>query len=50
MNLWRQDKGQQGCAAAFLEAVKTGRPAIEPEEVFEVAQITLQAADLLRAQ
>jgi predicted dehydrogenase len=50
MNLWRQDKGQQGCAAAFLEAVKTGRPAIEPEEVFEVAEITLQAADLLRAQ
>jgi predicted dehydrogenase len=50
MNLWLQDKGQNACVAAFLEAVKTGQPAIEPEEVFEVAEITLQAADLLRAQ
>jgi predicted dehydrogenase/threonine dehydrogenase-like Zn-dependent dehydrogenase len=50
MNLWRQDKGQKECASAFLEAVKTGRPAIAPDEIFEVAEITLQAAELLRRQ
>jgi predicted dehydrogenase len=50
MNLWRQDKGQTGCAAAFLEALKSGRPAIAPEEIFEVADVTLQVAELLRAQ
>jgi hypothetical protein len=50
MNLWRQDKGQQACAAAFLEAVKTGRPAIEPAEIFEVAEITLQTEILMRRQ
>jgi predicted dehydrogenase/threonine dehydrogenase-like Zn-dependent dehydrogenase len=50
MNLWRQDKGQKGCAAAFLEAVKSGRPAIAPEEIFEVAETTLKVAGLLRGQ
>lgn len=50
MNLWRQDKGQNGCAAAFLEAVKSGRPAIAPEEIFEVAETTLKVAGLLRDQ
>ncbi len=49
-NLWRQDKGQQACAAAFLDAVRTGRPAIAPEEIFEVARVTLELADLLRRQ
>ena len=24
MNLWRQDKGQSACAAAFLQAVQAG--------------------------
>ena len=48
MNLWRQDKGQTACAAGFLEAVKSGRPAIAPDEIFEVAEITLKVAGLLR--
>jgi predicted dehydrogenase/threonine dehydrogenase-like Zn-dependent dehydrogenase len=48
MNLWRQDKGQKDCVTAFIRAVKTGQPAIAPEEIFEVAEITLQAAELLR--
>jgi len=50
MNLWRQDKGQAACAAAFLRALDSGRPAIPVEEIFEVAQFTLDAAEQLRAQ
>ena len=49
-NLFQQDKGQSACAAAFLRAVETGVPAIAPEELFEVARITIEAAGILRAQ
>lgn len=50
-NLWRQDKGQTGCAAAFVAAVKTGGPApIPADELFEVAQATLDVAKILRDQ
>jgi predicted dehydrogenase len=50
MNLWRQDKGQKGCAKAFLDAVQSGDPAIEPNEIFEVAEVTLEVDELLRNQ
>ena len=47
----RQDKGQTACAAAFLQAVETGGPApIPPEELFEVARVTIEAAEILRNQ
>src|SRR5258708_3472590 len=37
MNLWRQDKGQVACVAAFLEAIRDGRPAPIPfDEIIEV--------------
>ena len=49
-NLWRQDKGQAACAAAFLRAVETGMPAIKPNELFEVARVTIEAAGILREQ
>lgn len=50
-NLWRQDKGQTACAAAFLNAVESGSAApIPASELFEVARVTIEAADLLRAQ
>ena len=48
MNLWKQDKGQAGCAAAFLGAVQTGHAAISASEVLEVARATIEAARLLR--
>ena len=35
---------------AFLNAVRTGVPAIDPEEIFEVARVTIEAATLLRQQ
>lgn len=51
MNLWRQDKGQAGCAAAFLAAVEQGECSPIPvDEVFEVARVTITAARLLREQ
>ncbi|MGY6704794.1 bi-domain-containing oxidoreductase [Roseinatronobacter sp.] len=50
-NLWRQDKGQNACAAAFLKAVEQGGAApIAPEELFEVARVTIDATEMLRAQ
>lgn len=50
MNLWRQDKGQNACAAAFLSAITTGQSAIPVDEIFEVARVTIEVADLLREQ
>jgi predicted dehydrogenase/threonine dehydrogenase-like Zn-dependent dehydrogenase len=51
MNLARQDKGQKACAAAFLDAVKRGGVApIPAKEIFEVARVSIEAADLLRRQ
>jgi len=49
-NLWRQDKGQNACAAAFIEAIKYGIPAISVDEIFEVASVTLEVAEQLRRQ
>jgi predicted dehydrogenase/threonine dehydrogenase-like Zn-dependent dehydrogenase len=50
MNLWKQDKGQNACAAAFLHAIEKGIPVIAPDEIFEVARVTIEAAQLLRSQ
>lgn len=51
MNLWRQDKGQEACAAAFVESIRQGQPTpIPADEIFEVAHVTLQVAEILRAQ
>ena len=50
-SLWRQDKGQTKCAAAFLAAVAAGGPAPIPDhELFETARVTIEAARLLRSQ
>lgn len=50
MNLWKQDKGQNACAAAFMRALEIGVPAIPSEEIFEVARVTIDVADILRSQ
>jgi predicted dehydrogenase/threonine dehydrogenase-like Zn-dependent dehydrogenase len=50
MNLWKQDKGQKACAAAFLKGIQTGKPAIPVDEVFEVARVSMEAAKSLRCQ
>lgn len=50
MNLWKQDKGQRACAAAFLAGIEAGQPAISADEIFEVARVTIEAAEMLRCQ
>lgn len=51
MNLWRQDKGQDACAAAFVASIRDGKEApIPADEIFEVARITIQATEILRSQ
>lgn len=43
--LWRQDKGQQACAQAYLDAVRTGAPTPIPlDEIFEVSRIAIEAS------
>jgi predicted dehydrogenase len=50
-NLLRQDKGQNACAKAFVDAVAGQAEApIAPEELFEVARVTIEVANALRVQ
>jgi predicted dehydrogenase/threonine dehydrogenase-like Zn-dependent dehydrogenase len=49
LNLWRQDKGQAGCARAFLDAVRQGAEApISIEEILEVARVSIQLGEAAR--
>lgn len=51
MSLWRQDKGQKACAAAFHSAIEKGTDApIPPADIFEVARVSIEAAEHLRKQ
>ena len=49
MNLWRQDKGQSACAAAFLAALRSAAPAPIPRaEILESARLSIEIAEALR--
>lgn len=51
MNLWRQDKGQLQCAAAFINAIQQGGPSPIPvQEIFEVSRVSIEAAQQLRTR
>lgn len=51
MGGWSQDKGQDACAAAFLESIRLASPSpIPATEIFEVARASIEAAQILRAQ
>ena len=51
LNLWKQDKGQTACSAAFIDSIKKGITApIAADELFEVAKITIDVAEQLRIQ
>ena len=42
---WRQDKGHQACAAAFLSAVRSGGPSPIPfEQIVEVSRTGIELA------
>ncbi|HUR21433.1 MAG TPA: Gfo/Idh/MocA family oxidoreductase, partial [Vicinamibacterales bacterium] len=43
--LWRQDKGQRACAAAFVEAIRDpGKRPVPFEEVLEVSRVAIEVA------
>jgi hypothetical protein len=49
LNLWRQNKGQQACVTAFVEAVTQGGHAPIPfDELIEVSRTSIQVAEALR--
>jgi len=48
MRLWRQDKGQDACAAIFLDAIKNGKESPIPfEEIMEVSKIVIEINEQL---
>lgn len=48
MNLWRQDKGQKACAAAFVHAVQQrGESPIPFGELMEVSRVSVEVARML---
>ena len=48
LHLWRQNKGQRACVAAFLHAVEAGGAAPIPlDEIIEVSRVAIQAEDEL---
>ena len=43
MNLWQQDKGQEACVKAFVDAISKGNASpISIEEIFEVSRISIK--------
>ncbi|MEH6539857.1 bi-domain-containing oxidoreductase [Halopseudomonas sp.] len=47
--LLSQDKGQDACAAAFVQAIQQGKPTpIPADEIFEVSRVSVQVAQSLR--
>ncbi len=51
MNLWRQDKGNTACAAAFVNAIQSGQAAPIPfEELVEVTRVSFEIAQAVKNQ
>jgi predicted dehydrogenase/threonine dehydrogenase-like Zn-dependent dehydrogenase len=49
MKLFKQDKGQKACVAAFLDAIKNGKPSpISYAEIIEVSETSIRVAENLR--
>lgn len=49
MNLWRQDKGQAACAAAFVDALRRNQPSPIPlQELIEVARLCVNIAEAMQ--
>ena len=48
LNLWRQDKGNAACVAAFVDAIRKGGVSpISFPELLEVTQVTFDVMDAL---
>ena len=50
LNLWRQDKGNEACMAAFIAAIAAGTPSPMPfGELVEVTRSTFDAVEAMHA-
>jgi predicted dehydrogenase/threonine dehydrogenase-like Zn-dependent dehydrogenase len=49
MSSWRQDKGQNACARAFLQGVANGKPPIPFDQLIEVARVTIAVREALQS-
>ena len=50
MNLWRQDKGNKACAAAFVDAIREGKVVPIPfSELTEVTRVSFEIVEALKA-
>jgi predicted dehydrogenase len=48
MRLWRQDKGQEACVAAFVDAIRNGAPSPIPiDEILEVSRLSIEVQEAL---
>ena len=48
---WKQDKGQQGCATAFISAIKEGQVSPIPfSELMEVSQVSIDIASAAQSK
>jgi len=46
MNLWRQNKGQEACAMAFVDAFKGGQASPIPlDEIIEISKVSIEISD-----
>jgi predicted dehydrogenase len=51
LNLWKQDKGNEACMAAFIAAVRGGQPSPMPfGELVEVTRSTFDAVEAMHAR
>lgn len=51
MNLWRQDKGNENCVRAFVNAVRDGQPSPTPfYETYEVSRLSIELAEAVRSK
>lgn len=46
--LWRQDKGQHACAAAFIDALRGETKPVPFNEILEVSRLAIELSDALR--
>lgn len=47
--LWRQDKGQELCAADFIKSVKRGQATVPFAELMEISRVSIEVANALTA-
>ena len=47
---WKQDKGNRNCVKSFVKSLKTGSETIPIDEIFEVAEVSIELAARIHNQ